>query len=144
VNRLGREDVLNIAHLVLAHCDGAIHRDERGYDIFDAVTVREILSPDIFGVSELMDEEVEYLRLKLLRYKKQIEKIATEHGVPLDNINEALKKLEEPLAESSVIIHGKPKLGRYGRISLKWLTSMFSENMVLDKLNLTWGENHAR
>jgi len=129
--------VLNIARLVLAYCDGAIHRDERGYDIFDAVTVRQILSPDIFGVSELMDEEVEYLRLKLLRYKKQIEKIALEHGVSQEKIREELEKLDTPLAESSVIIRGKPKGGQYGRISLKWLTERFAKSgVVLDKLNI--------
>jgi len=138
---LSREDVLNIARLVLAHCDGAIHRDERGYDIFDAVTVREILNPDIFGVGELMDEEVEYLRLKLLRYKKQIQKIAVEHGVPQEKITEALKKLDEPLAESSVIIHGKLKgNSQYGRISLKWLMMSFHEPLVLDKVNFAWGQ----
>jgi len=129
--------VLNIARLVLAYCDGAISRDKRGYDIFDAVTIRQILNPDIFGVGELMDEEIEYLRLKLLRYKKQIQKIAVEHDVPQEKIAEALRKLEEPLAESSVIIRGNLKGGQYGRISLKWLTERFAKSgVVLDKLNM--------
>jgi len=116
-----REDVLNFARLVLTQCDGAFRRDKKGYDAFDAVAVREILRPDIFGVSELVDEEVEYLRRKLLRYKKQIRKIASEFGVPKDKIDLGLKKLDEPICDNWLIIRGQEKRGGpYGRISVKW------------------------
>jgi hypothetical protein len=117
-----REDVLNFARLVLTQCDGAWSRDKKGYDLFDAVTVREILRPDIFGITELSNEEVEYLRLKLLRYKKQIRKLASEFNVPKDKIELGLQKLDEPVAECSVIIHGQVKKGEpYGRISARWV-----------------------
>ena len=117
-----KEDILNFARLVLTQCDGAFSRDEKGYDLFDAITVREILSPDIFGISELSDYEVEYLREKLLRYKKQIRKIAVQYGIPESRIEEGLKALDEPVAKSSIIIRGQVKRGSpYGRISLKWI-----------------------
>lgn len=119
-----RDDVLNFARLLLTQCDGAFSRDEKGYDIFDAFTVRQILNPDIFDISELADEEVEYLRQKLLRYKKQIRKVATEFGVPKDKVETGLEKLDEPVAECSVLIRGQVKKAR-GRISLKWLRQFF-------------------
>lgn len=116
-----REDVLNFARIVLTQCDGAFARDGKGYDAFDAVTVRQILNPDIFGISELADEEIEYLRLKLLRYKKQIRQIASEHGIPKHRIEMGLKKLDEPVCDNWVIARGQEKRGGpYGRISLKW------------------------
>lgn len=119
---MGRDDVLNIARLLLARCDGAISRDEKGYDVFDAVTVRQILSPDIFGIKELMDEEVEYLRLKLLRYKKQLRKVGLQFNIPPNKIDEALRKLDEPITKSAVIIRGQEvRGGPYGRISMKWV-----------------------
>lgn len=118
---MAREDVLNMARLVLTQCDGAVTRDKKGYDSFDAVTVRQFLNPDIFGISELADEEVEYLRRKLLRYRKQIWKIAIESGISEALVKEGLKKLDTPVAESSIIIRGKVGRGSpYGRISHKW------------------------
>ena len=64
---MAREDVLNAAHIILSQCRGPLVKDKKGYDAFDAFTVREMLSPDIFGITELEDEEVEYIRQKLLR-----------------------------------------------------------------------------
>lgn len=141
---MAREDVLNFARLVLTQCDGAFRRDKKGYDLFDAVTVREILRPDIFGITDLADEEVEYLRQKLLRYKKQIRKIATAHGVPKRRIEAGLKKLEQPISECSVIIHGQVKKGQpYGRISAKWLSQFFAGRSDVENircLDMKWGE----
>ncbi|GAI50493.1 unnamed protein product, partial [marine sediment metagenome] len=108
--------------LVLGQCRGPFIRDKKGYDKFDAYTVRDILEPDIFGITELEDEEVEYLRQKLLRYKNQAKKLAEEFGIPRDKIEENIKKIDEPIAEGSIIIHGQVKPGcPYGRISLKWV-----------------------
>lgn len=119
---MAKEDVLNFAYLVLSQCHGPFVRDKKGYDMFDAFTVREILKPDIFGITELEDEEVEYLRQKLLRYENQAKKLAEEFGIPRDKIEENIKKIDEPIAESSIIIHGQVKPGGpYGRISLKWV-----------------------
>jgi len=126
-----KEDILNFAHLVLSQCCGPFVRDKKGYDRFDAYTVRDILEPDIFGIAELEDEEVEYLRQKLLRYKKQILKIAAEHGISQEKIEEGLGKLDEPIAEGSIIIYGRVKpRSPYGRISLKWVkeNSLFYES----------------
>jgi len=117
-----KEDVLNFANLILTQCCGPFIKDKKGYDKFDAYTVRDILEPDIFGITELEDEEVEYLRQKLLRYKKQIVKIAREHNISQEKIDENLKKLDDPISESSVIIHGQiNSKSPYGRISLKWV-----------------------
>jgi len=116
-----REDIINFARLILTQCDGAFSRDKKGYDLFDAVTVREILRPDIFGISELSNEEGEYLRRKLLRYKKQIHKIAIQHDIPAAQIEIGLRKLAEPVSDNYIIIHGQLKRGSpYGRISAKW------------------------
>lgn len=117
-----RKDVLNFAHLILTQCDGAFKRDKKGYDLFDAITVRQILKSDIFGIADLSNEEIEYLRRKLLRYKEQIRKIALQHNFSKDQIEMGLKKLEQPVASSAIIIRGCVGKGRpYGRISLKWL-----------------------
>lgn len=119
---MAKEDVLNFAHLVLSQCHGPFIRDKKGYDKFDAYTVRDILEPDIFGITELEDEEVEYLRQKLLRYKNQIRKMALNGGIPQEKIEIGLKKLDESITEGSLIIHGQVKSGSpYGRISLKWV-----------------------
>ena len=117
-----KEDVLNFAYLILSRCHGPFERDKKGYDKFDAYTVRDILEPDIFGITELEDEEVEYLRQKLLRYKNQAKNLAEEFGIPRDKIEENIKKIDEPISEISVIIYGQVKQGSpYGRISLKWV-----------------------
>lgn len=114
--------MLNFANLILSQCHGPFICDKKGYDKFDAYTVRDLLEPDIFGIAELMDAEVEYLRQKLLRYKKQILKIAKEHGISQEKIETGLKKLDDPVAEGSIIIYGQVEPGSpYGRISLKWV-----------------------
>ena len=105
-----REYILNAARILLTRCDGAFTKDEEGYDKFDAVTVRQILNPDIFGISELADDEVEYLREKLLRYKQQLGELGVDCG-----------RLERPITNGSIIIRGTTDDGRSGRISAKWM-----------------------
>jgi len=119
---LAREDVLNTAKLILRYCDGAIARDKEGYDLFDAVTVRELIFPDIFGETELADEEVEYLRRKLLRYKNQLRKMGRGFGYSEATIEKSILKLDEPICDNWLIAHGQEKMGSpYGRISIKWM-----------------------
>lgn len=116
-----KEDILNIARLILTQCDGAISRDRKGYDNHDAVTVRELLSPDLFGISGLVDMEVEYLRRKLLRYTKQLRKIGGDYEYSEEQIDDLCRKLEEPICKNWGIAHGQVERGGpYGRISLKW------------------------
>jgi len=119
-----KEDVLNVAKLILKFCDGAVSKDKRGYDLFDAVTVRQFLYPSIdgYGIEDLEPEEIEYLRRKLLRYRKQLRKIALLYGIPSQNIDNAIRRIEEPVSENWLIIHGQIKHGEpYGRMSLKWV-----------------------
>lgn len=119
---MSREDVLNFARLILSQCRGPFVRDKEGYDKFDAFTVREILSPDIFGIRELEDEEVEYLRQKLLRYRNQLRKTAPNFNIPKEKIEDFLKKIDKPVSESSFLAYGREKTDTpYGRISLKWV-----------------------
>mgnify|MGYP000341891844 CR=1 FL=1 len=67
------------AMMLLDVCDGAIMRDEKGYDIYDAGHFRGfLLYPDIFGVEGLSPEEIEWMRRKLLRYKSQLANIGFE------------------------------------------------------------------
>lgn len=103
-----REYVLKALRTLLQYCDGAFERDEMGYDRFDAKTARKFLRPDIDGVEGLADEEIEYLRRKLLRYRKQL----GEYGIDVS-------KLENPVAETWAVAHGQRKGGPYGRISIK-------------------------
>ena len=110
-----------MANLVLTQCRGPLVKDKIGYDMFDAFTVRDILYPDIFGIDELCDEEIEYLRLKLLRYKEQIQKIGLAHGYNNEQIEKALQKLDDPICEGSIFIRGKADGTPYGRISYKWV-----------------------
>lgn len=118
-----KEDVLTFARLILTQCHGPFIRDKKGYDRFDAYTVRDLLSPDIFGISDLELEEVEYLRQKLLRYKKQIIKFAKENNIPQEKIDEGLKKLNEPITDGRCwIIYGQvDSKSPYGRLSYKWI-----------------------
>ncbi len=95
---MGKEDVLNVANLILSQCNYAQTRDKKGYDIFDATTVRRILR-----IRDLDDGEVEYLRLKLLRYLKQLKKLGKESGFSEDRIEEACNKIKESVAPYSVI-----------------------------------------
>jgi len=119
--KTNRENILNVARLILALCDGACSKDKHGYDKFDAVTVRRILYPDIFGITELSDAELEYLREKLLRYLNQIRKIGKDYGFTKEQIEDICRKIEAPISDYSVFIRGKVKGKRYGRISEKWL-----------------------
>lgn len=118
---MGREDVLTVARLILSQCDGAMSRDHKGYDVFDRFTVRDMLMPDIFCTDDISDEEMEYLRQKLLRYKKQLRKIAKDYGYTQSQIEKALQKLDDPICERSIYIKGKAEGTEYGRISYKWL-----------------------
>jgi len=71
----GLEKIIEAAKLILSVCNGAFSRDKKGYDRFDAGYSRTILlGPDIFGREGLTPEEVEWLRRKLLRYKRQLQK----------------------------------------------------------------------
>jgi len=101
---MGRDEVLACAYFVLQYCDGAWSRDEQGYDVFDAVTVRLLLSPDVFGDLELHDDEIEYLRQKLLRYRTQIRTLALEEGRDPAKVERTLKELERPLSEEPNLI----------------------------------------
>ena len=124
---MGREDVLNIARIILSQCDHAISKDKKGYDRFDAFTVRDILYPDIFGNSDISDEEVEYLREKLLRYRTQLREIAMDYGYSELHIEIVLHKLEEPICENSILIRGRAEGTDYGRISYKWFKEKFEK-----------------
>lgn len=118
---LGKDDVLDMARLVLSQCDGAMTKDGKGYDVFDRFTVRDMLMPDIFGNEGLSDEEIEYLRGKLLRYKGQIRKFGLAYGYSESQIEKALKKLDEPICKNSIYIKGRADGTEYGRISYNWL-----------------------
>lgn len=116
-----RENILSVTKLILAHCDGAVSKDKSGFDKFDAVTVRWILYPDVFGVTELSNAELEYLRQKLLRYLNQLRRIGKYYGFTKEQIEDACHKIETPISDYSVFIRGKVNGKCYGRISEKWL-----------------------
>ena len=80
--KLQNEDWLKILEawkLILSVCDGAISRDEQGFDLFDAGTMRFFCHPDLFGVEGITPEEVEFVRRKLLRYREQLKKLGYKH-----------------------------------------------------------------
>jgi len=124
-----KRSILAVAYFILEYCDGAWSRDKQGYDIFDAYTVRAILSPDIFGDTELSDEELEFLRQKLLRYRNQVRRLTKKYGSYNRKIEMLLSRLEQPVCSNSFICFVKMKDGREGRLSLKNLKKMFQSEV---------------
>jgi len=99
--------VIEGALLVLSVCDGAFSRDERGYDVFDAGLMRSFLCyPDIFGVEGLTPEEVEFIRRKLLRYRKQLREMRFD-----------AEAIEKPIHSVCFFAHGKDWEGNWLRVS---------------------------
>jgi len=99
--------IIEAAQLVLSVCDGAITRDKEGYDIFDAGYFRGFLRyPDIFGVEGLTPEEVEWMRRKLLRYKRQLRKMGFDTSV-----------LDQPVHPVAFFAHAQDWEGNWLRLS---------------------------
>jgi len=99
--------IIEGAQLVLSVCDGAFSKDERGYDIFDAVHFRDFLShPDIFGVEGITPEEVEWMRRKLLRYKRQLQEMGFDTIV-----------LDKPVHPVAFYAHAQSWEGKWLRLS---------------------------
>jgi len=99
--------IIEAAEKILSICDGAFTRDEKGYDIFDAGHFRGFLRfPDIFGVEGLTPEEVEWMRRKLLRYKKQLLKVGFDISI-----------IDQPVHPIAFFAHAKDWDGRHLRVS---------------------------
>lgn len=99
--------IIEASNMVLSVCDGAFARDEEGYDILDAGHFRGFLNhPDIFGVEGLAPEEIEWMRRKLLRYKKQLRKMGLDTSV-----------LDKPVHPVAFFAHGQDWEGRHLRVS---------------------------
>ncbi|MBA7602744.1 hypothetical protein ES703_09840 [subsurface metagenome] len=99
--------IIEASNMVLNVCDGAFTRDEEGYDIFDAGHFRGFLNhPDIFGVKDLTPEEVEWMRRKLLRYKKQLQKMGLDASI-----------LDKPVHPVAFFAHAQDWEGRRLRVS---------------------------
>jgi len=99
--------IIEGAQLILSVCDGAFSRDEQGYDIFDASHFRGFLRyPDIFGVEGLTPEEIEWMRRKLLRYKRQLREMGFDISV-----------LDKPVHPVAFFAHAQDWEGNWLRLS---------------------------
>jgi len=99
--------IIEGAKLVLSVCDGAFKRDEEGYDIFDAGHFRGFLRyPDIFGIEGLTPEEIEWMRRKLLRYKKQLRNMGFDTSI-----------LDKPVHPVAFFAHAQDWEGNWLRFS---------------------------
>jgi len=99
--------IIEGAQLILSVCDGAIFKDEQGYDIFDASHFRGFLRyPDIFGVEGLTPEEIEWMRRKLLRYKRQLREMGFDISV-----------LDKPVHPVAFFAHAQDWEGNWLRLS---------------------------
>jgi len=106
--------IIEGAQLILSVCDGAIFRDEQGYDIFDASHFRNFLRyPEIFGVEGLAPEEVEWIRRKLLRYKRQLQEMGFDTSV-----------LDEPVYPVAFYAHVQDWEGKWLRLSPRSLDKL--------------------
>jgi len=115
------EKIIKGAELILSVCDGAFSHDEKGYDILDAGHFRGFLRyPDIFGVEGLTPEEVEWMRRKLLRYKRQLWKMGFETGI-----------LDQPIHSTAFFAHAKDWSGQWLRLSPHSLNRV-SKDLVED------------
>jgi len=103
----GIKKIVEASEMILNVCDGAIERDEEGYDFFDARYFRGFLTyPEIFGVEGLTPEEVEWMRRKLLRYKGQLSEMGFDTDV-----------LDEPVHSEAFFAHAKDWRGNHLRLS---------------------------
>ena len=78
------EKIIDAWKRLLGVCDGAISRDEQGFSLFDAFNMRLYYRSDLFGVERITPEEVEFLRRKLLKYRKQLKELGYRYFDVLD------------------------------------------------------------
>jgi len=102
-----KDVVLKAFRLLLSHCDGAVSKDGEGFDIFDAGTMRFFSFPEMFGNDEISDEEGEFIRLKLIRYREQLKKYGFEE----------VDKLYEPVSKTWFFARAEDEDGRRLRVS---------------------------
>jgi hypothetical protein len=135
--------IIEASELILSVCDGAFSRDEEGYDIFDAKHFRDFLVyPDIFGVEGLTPEEVEWMRRKLLRYKRQLQEMGFDTSV-----------LDQPVHSVAFYTYAQDWEGNWCRLSPhslkkvgKWIIDILKhvekhDNWVRMKLVFKRGTN---
>ena len=128
--------IMDAWRLLLSVCDGAELRDKKGYDRFDAFTMRLFLYKDLFGREEITPQEVEFIRRKLLRYREQLKKLGYQH----------FNVLEKPFDEVSFFAIGENWDGKIRRVSpisiqdhlpiILELIRVFSKSGIEDGLRL--------
>jgi len=106
---MSREQVLNVAKLILTQCDCCMSKDKQGYNKFDCLVVRKLIA---LG-DDIADQEVEYLRQKLLHYLKQFKDIGTQFEIPDKKIEEVIKELEKSICESGYICNFQTKNNKW-------------------------------